>query len=134
MPVISARLTLLLPRRKPSAKCPKLAAARCVAAMPVGVELAQELAAAGLFVGLADGRGGLAQSLERPQEAAIRLVPPAHVAAAPPTGLPEPVEAPVVADPVARIRLDVVTGELAEPRPCLEGGRPAFDDVGHRGG
>ena len=79
-----------------------------VDAVPVGFELVQELAAAGLLVGLADRRRRLTKAGERPEEPAVGLVPPPHVARATPPRLAEPVEAPVVAHPEVRVRLDVV--------------------------
>ena len=58
-----------------------------------------------------------------PQEAAVRLVLPAYVAAAPPPGLAELVQTAVVPDPEAGVRLDRIGRELAEPRPPVEEAR-----------
>ena len=54
----------------------------------------------------------------------------AHVARAPPAGLAEGVEAPVVTDPEAGVGLDVVPGMLAEAGPPVE--EPG--EAGHHGG
>ena len=85
------------------------------------------------LVGLADARR---RPRRRPASARRnpRLVSwsPPHVARAAPAGLAQPVEAAVVADPEARVRLDVVAGELAEPGPAVEEPGPARDDGGDR--
>src|SRR4051812_8411929 len=78
-------------------------------AVPIRVELVDELVAPLRLVGLADRLGRAAQTFERAQEAAVLLVLPADVAGAAPTGLAETVEATVVADAETRVRLDVVT-------------------------
>src|ERR1700716_1646162 len=79
---------------------------------PSGVELAEELRAALLLVRLAQGRGGLAQSVERPEKAPVGLFRPAHVARAPPPGGPERVQAPVIPHAEAGVGLHVVPGQL----------------------
>src|SRR5260370_1030775 len=117
MPVMSARFMSGRLRGKP----PRLAALRA----PLRVELVEELCAPLLLVVLADRAGGGAQPVERPEEALICRGPPPHVARAPPTGLAEPVQAPVVADPEARVRLDVAAGELPEAGPRTAGPGPA---------
>src|SRR5260370_42138724 len=125
MPVMSARFMSGRLRGKPA----RLAALRA----PLRVELVEELCAPLLLVVLADRAGGGAQPVERPEEPLICRVPPPHVARAPPTGLAEPVEAPVVADPEARVRLDVVAGELPKAGPRIEEPGPARNHV-RRGG
>src|SRR2546429_4962795 len=100
-------------------KARRLAALRT----PFRVELAQELGAPLLLVVLADRGGGDAQPVQRPEEALIGRVSPPHVARSPPTRLAQAVEAAVVADPEARVRLDVVAGELPEAGPPLAGTR-----------
>src|SRR5260370_35151805 len=109
MPVMSARFMSGRLRGKPA----RLAALRA----PLRVELVEELCAPLLLVVLADRAGGGAQPVERPEEALIGRVPPPHVARAAPTGLAEPVEAPVAADPEAGVRLDLLAGELPEAAP-----------------
>src|SRR5438309_11551712 len=104
MPVISARFMSGCLRGKP----PRLAALRT----PFRVQLAQELGAPLLLVVLADRGGGDAQPVERPEEPLIGRVPPPHVARSPPARLAHAVEAAVVADPAARVRLDVLAGGL----------------------
>src|SRR5205823_8888575 len=96
---------------------------------PFRVELAQELGAPLLLVVLADRAGGGVEPVERPEEALIGRVAPSHVARPSPTRLAEPVEATVVADPEARVRLDVVAGELSEPGPRIEEPGPARHHV-----
>ena len=96
------------------------------------LELVEELGAAGLLVGLADRRRAAAQAVERAEEPAVGLVPPPHVARAPPARLPEPVEAAVVADPEARVGLDRVAGELAQAGPAVEEAGPPRDHGGDR--
>src|SRR5205823_13663363 len=125
MPVISARFMSGCLR----GKAPRLAALLT----PFRVELAQELGAPLLLVVLADRGGGDAQPVERPEEALIGRVRPPHVARSPPTRLAQAVEAAVVADPEARVRLDVVAGELPEAGPCIEEPGPARDDLRHGG-
>ena len=99
------------------------AAPASVRSMPVPrrLELVEELVAAGLLVGLADGRRTRAQPVERAEEAPVGLVLPPHVARAPPAGLAQPVEAAVVADPEVRVRLDRVAGELDRGGPSRRG-------------
>src|SRR6266480_852265 len=109
IPVMSARFMSWCLR----GKAPRLAALRT----PFRVQLAQELGAPLLLVVLADRGGGGAQPVERPEEALIGRVPPPHIARSPPTRLAQAVEAAVVADPEARVRLDVVAGELPGAGP-----------------
>src|SRR3954465_10261813 len=77
-----------------------------VAPLSGRVELVEELGAAGLFVDLADGFGAGPEAVQRPGETPVRLGRPSHVAAAPPSGLAQLVETPVVADPEVRVRGD----------------------------
>src|SRR3954471_18488567 len=65
-------------------------------AVPVGVELVQELVAALGFVGLADALGHGPEPVEGAQEAAVGGMAPPHVAAAPPARRPQCIEAAVV--------------------------------------
>src|SRR4051794_21306879 len=95
------------------------------------VALGEEDAAALGLVVLADTPGGLAEAAQRPEEAAVLLVGPADVAAAPPAVGPQPVEPPVVADAVAGIGLHVVPPEVAEAGPGVEVAGPAGDHGGH---
>ena len=81
---------------------------------------------------LADRLGGPAQALERAEEAAVRLVAPAHVARAAPARLAQAVEPAVVADAEVRVGLDVVAREPSELRPRVEEARPAGAHVGDR--
>ena len=83
------------------------------------VQLVDEFGAALRLVGLADRLGGCAQAVERTQESAVGLVPPAHVARAAPSRLPQPVEPAVIADTEVRVRLDVVASEPTELRPRI---------------
>ena len=92
---------------------------------PSGASWYRNSAQRGGFVGFADRFGRTAQPVERAQEPAIRLVLPAYIAAAPPTGLPQAVQPAVVADAVVRVALDVVAPERAELRPRVEEARPA---------
>ncbi len=96
----------------------------------IRVQLAQEFRAALRLVGFSDGVGRGAEAVERTQEAAVRLVAPAHVAGAPPAGLAEPVESAVITHPEICIGLDVVTTEATQLRPRVEEARPACADVG----
>src|SRR5205823_8741099 len=98
----------------------------------VRVELTEEVGAPLLLVGLADGARGPAQPVEGAQEAAVALVPPPHVARSSPARLAQAVEAPVVADAVARVGLDVVPGQVTEAGPPLEEPGPPRHDAGHR--
>lgn len=100
--------------------------------MPIGFELQQELGAARLFVGLADGAGGRAHPVEGAQEPTVRLVLPADIARAPPAGLTQSIESAVIADAEACVGLDVVARECAELRPCVEESWPACHHVGDR--
>ena len=77
-------------------------------------------------------RPAVAEAAQRPQEAAVRLGVPPHVSAPPPPVGPQAVQPAVVPDPVAGVGLDVVPGQVAEPRPGVEVPRPAGHDVGHR--
>src|SRR4051794_20105058 len=101
-------------------------------AVPIRVELDDELVASCGLVGLADRFGRRSQSLERAQEATVLLVAEAHVARTTPSRLSQTVEAAVVADAEARVRLDVVACKLAEPSPGVEETGPARDDIGDR--
>src|ERR687896_712649 len=89
-----------------------------VTSIPGGFELVEELTTALLLVGLADGGGGATQSVERAQEAAVRLVGPAHIARTAPSRLAQPVEAAVVTDAEARVSLHVVAGKRTQAGPC----------------
>lgn len=91
----------------------------------------QELVAARLFVGFADLGRSVAQPVERAEKTAVGLVRPPHVPAAPPARLAEPIEPSVIADSEARVRLGVVSCELAEARPAVEETGPSGDDGGH---
>ena len=62
----------------------------------------------------------------------LRLVPPADVARAPPPGLAQAVEAPVVAHPEGGVGLHVVPAQLAQAGPGVEEAGPPGDDRGHR--
>ena len=77
---------------------------------------------------LADAVRGLAEPAQRPEEASVLLVDPAHVAAPPPTVRAQPIEPAVIADAEARVRLGVVTGQHAELRPGVEVSGPARGD------
>src|SRR5689334_23172295 len=101
----------------------------CSTAIPVGVELVEELVAALLLRPLADGGRRPPQAVEGAEEAAVALVLPPDVAAPPPAVGPKCVEAAVVADPVAGVGLDIVAGEIAEGRPPFEEQRVVGDDV-----
>lgn len=59
----------------------------------------EEFLASHRFVGLADRPGRRAQSSEGAKEATVALVGPRDPAVASPSGLADPVEAPVVTDP-----------------------------------
>ncbi len=96
----------------------------------IGVQLAAEFGAALGLVALADRFGRGAQAVERPEEAAVRLVTPPYVARSPPPRLTEPVEAAVVADAKVRIRLDVVAAESSQLRPRVEETGPPRADIG----
>lgn len=91
----------------------------------------EELRTSGLLVGLADRPGARPHPFERPQEAPVGLVAPAHVTRSPPTGLAETVQAAVITDAEVRVGLDVVAGECAELRPGVEKPRPTADDIGN---
>jgi probable phosphomutase (TIGR03848 family) len=97
-----------------------------------GVELAEEFRAALRLVRLADRVRRRAQSIERTQEAAVRLVTPAHITRPAPTRLAQTIEAPVVADAEVGIRLDVVASESSQLRPRVEKAGPTRADVGDR--
>src|SRR5207302_5253664 len=62
------------------------------------VELSEEQGAAVGFVGLPDRRRGALQAAQRPQEATVGLVLPAHEARPAPALGPQPIETTVVAD------------------------------------
>src|SRR3954470_21443063 len=95
------------------------------------IALGEEDAAALGLVVLADTPGGLAEAAQRPEEAAVLLVGPADVAAAPPAVGPQPVEPTVVADAIAGVGLHVVPPEVAEAGPGVEVAGPAGDHGGH---
>ena len=88
----------------------------------------QELAAASLLVDLADLTRALAQAVERAEETAVRLVPPAHVPRTTPARLPEAIEAAVVTDAGVRVTLHRVARELSESSPTVEEPRPPGHD------
>ena len=90
---------------------------------PVGVELAEELGAAFLLVGLADGGRRVAQAFEGAEEAAVALVGPAHVPRSPPSRGAQRIEAAVVADAEAGVGLDVVAPQLAQLGPGVDEAR-----------
>src|SRR5207247_2522180 len=97
---------------------------------PGRVELVEELGAAGLLVGLADATGLAPEAVEGPEEPEVLGVGGPHVAGAPPAGLAQGVEPPVVADPEGGVALDVVAGVLAEPGPAVEEPGEAGDHGG----
>ncbi|MEA3214866.1 MAG: hypothetical protein QOJ19_1022 [Acidimicrobiia bacterium] len=96
---------------------------------PLRVALAQEVRTAFRFVLFVDALGRVLQTRQRPEEASIALVPPAHIAVAAPTTLAESVQTAVVADPKGRIGLDVVPSELAQASPAVEEARPAGNNL-----
>lgn len=98
--------------------------------VPLGLQLVQELLAANGLVGLADAARGPAQTVQRAQEASVRLVLPTHEPGAAPSGLAQLVEPAVVADPEVCVRLDVVPGVLPEASPPVEEGRVGGDNLG----
>src|SRR6266511_15279 len=112
----------------PPGKLPRLVASP----IPIGVELVEELVAPLRLVDLADRGGGGTQPVERTQEPAVRRVTPPDIPGPAPTRLSQRVEAAVVADPEAGVRLDVVTRQLAEPGPRVEEAGPARHHLGHR--
>src|SRR4249920_606146 len=79
-----------------------------------GVELVEELRAAGRLVVLAEGRRGPAQAPHTGQEATVVLVGLPPVATPPPAAAPQAVQPPVVADAVTGVRRHVVPGQVAE--------------------
>jgi len=100
-------------------------------AVPVGLELMEELVATRLFVALTNGSSSVAQTVERAEKAAIGLVNPPYVTRSAPTGLPESIEPSVVSDPETRVRLGVVTRQLTETSPRVEEARPMGHHLGH---
>ena len=94
------------------------------------VELEEEQVAAFGLVGLADRRGHLAETAQRPEEPTVGRLGPADVAAPPPTVGAQGVEPTVVADAVRRVPLDRVATEIAERRPRIEESRRTRGDRG----
>src|SRR5450759_511335 len=100
--------------------------------IPVRLELVEEREAPVGLVGLADRGGDPAEPGEGPEEPPVGRVHPPDVARPAPAGPPEPVEAPVVADPIAGVRLDVVVCRVAEASPSVQERGPVGDDRGDR--
>lgn len=82
--------------------------------------MAQEEVAANFLVDLADRSRRQLQHVQRTEKAAIGLIPPTHVARAPPAGGSQRIEPAVVAHPSEGIPIDGIVGQLGQVRPGLQ--------------
>src|SRR3954449_10239215 len=89
---------------------PLVSLLRRLPAVPVRVQLVEELLAALLFVAFAYACRRRPQAVERAQKTAVRLVLPPHVPRAAPSRGAQRVEPAVVADAEVGVRLDVRSG------------------------
>src|SRR5206468_797285 len=102
----NARCILRLPTDYESGDSTKRPARSArLATIKIRVKLGEELHAPLRLVVLPDGSRSVCQTVKRPQESAIRLVLPSHVAAPAPSRLAQLVEAAVESDPEVRVRL-----------------------------
>jgi len=84
------------------------------------------------FIIFVNHRGGSRQTREGPEKAPVRLVLPSNKTRAAPAVLAERIEAPVVANAVGRVRLDVVSAQVTQAGPSVEETRPARHNIGNR--
>jgi hypothetical protein len=82
--------------------------------------LHEELSAALLFIGLANGPSAAAQPVYGPQKSTVCRLAPSNPARSSPPRLTQAVKAAVIPDSVAGVCLDIVTGQIAESRPSLK--------------
>ena len=97
------------------------------------VELHQELLAANVLVGFANGGRGPLKTQNRTQESVIRPMLPPDETAAPPAIGTQGVKTTVIPDAEGRVSLDIIATKRAQRGPRIEITGVAGDDCCYRG-